>query len=370
MIREVKHAAADISRRQILYWRETTDAQKFETGIQRVTRRLANGLTRQGVDPTPVGWDAVHRVLRVPEAVGSRWKADWLLLPEIPLSTLSEGLDPIQLSRAYGLRSAAIVHDLIPMRLAHLYDTASRALYRRYFRMFSDADLVFATTNLVAGHLRTHLEDEGLTVPPIIAVPLPGQFGDMPRVQMASDPRLPTEPLRLLTVATWEPRKNLAGLLRAVRLAQNDSSVPILLSLVGRRAGYGEHDVEIESLIKATPGVAVHHDLDDLSLAALYATHHASVYPSTEEGFGLPVLESLWLGRPCLCHAGSAMAEVACGGGTLKLNMNDENAVADVLKRLAGEAGLLERLTREAVECSLRTWDDYARDIVNALRNN
>ncbi len=284
----------------------------------------------------------------------------WLLIPEIPSSTLIDETDPVQIGRAYGLRTAAIVHDLIPIRLAHLYPPETVALFRRYFRMFARADLVFATTELVAGHLRAYLTGEGLRQPSIAVVPLPAQFADLPRVTHLPPARALREPLRLLTIATWEPRKNLPGLLRAVRRARERSTVPIALTLVGRRAGYSKLDAEVEALLVELPGCAARFQTSDIELAGLYVTHHASVYPSCEEGFGMPVLESLWLGRPCLCHAGSAMAEVAPGGGTLLTDMSDEGALADALMQMAEDPELVGRLTHEAQARPLRDWTDYA----------
>ena len=40
-----------------------------------------------------------------------------------------------------------------------------------------------------------------------------------------------------------------------------------------------------------------------------------TVYPSVEEGFGLPILESLWCGKPAICANFGAMLEVAEAGG-------------------------------------------------------
>lgn len=365
---DLRGGAACATSPRILYWCETTDSQPFETGIQRVTRRLADGLVRRGVDVVPTGWDARRRLLRLPKPAEGELAADWLLLPEIPISVLGEGLDPIQVARAYGLRSAAIVHDLIPVRLPHLYDADAQAVYRRYFRMFASTDLVFATTDLVAGHLRTYLRTEGLTVPPIMVVPLPGQFADTPRVQKAPTKRRPGDPLRLLTVATWEPRKNLLRLLRGVRLAQSRGDLQIELTLVGRRDCYPEHDAEIDALLMTISGATARARTDNRELAELYEACHASVYPSCDEGFGMPVLESLWLGRPCLCHAGSAMAEVAPGGGTMMIDMANETAIAAALTRLAAEPSLLDQLTDEAVARPLRTWADYAADVASRLQ--
>ena len=103
------------------------------------------------------------------------------------------------------------------------------------------------------------------------------------------------------------------------------------------------------------------------ALLALFDRSDATVFCSWEEGFGLPVLESLWRGLPCLCHDGSAMAEVAPGGGVLAIDMLDEAAIARGIARLASEAGLMERLRREAVARPIRTWEEYGRDILSAM---
>lgn len=360
---------------RLLYWRETTDASLFETGIQRVTRRLGGGLGRLGTRLVAVGFDPQRRLIRPLASAPPGWTAEtapdagpaWLFVPEIPMTVLGLDLDPVQLARAYGLRTAAIVHDLIPVRLPHLYSPEAATLYRRYYRMFADADLVLATTDLVAGHLRAHLTGEGLRVPEMAVVPLPAQFADLPRVSARPPPREGGAPLRLLTVSTWEPRKNLAGLLRAVRLARASRGAPIHLTLVGRRDGHADHDAEVDALLAELPGCRAIRQADDAALAALHASHHASVYPSCEEGFGMPVLESLWLGRPCLCHAGSAMAEVAPGGGALLVDMTDEGAIADALVRLVEDPGLLDRLTEEALARPLRDWDEYAGEVAVRL---
>ena len=345
---------------QVLLWCDTTAAVPFETGIQRVTRRLAAGLARRGLEVVPAGWDARARLLRARGGHAAGRSREWLLVPEIPMTALADGVDIVQLARAYDLGVAAVVHDLIPLRRPHDYGAAALDLYRRYFRMFAGADLVLATTEHVAAHLRAHLASEGLHMPPVAVVPLPAQFADLPRMAAEPVPRGPDEALRLLAVSTWEPRKNLLALVRAVAAARSPGRAAIHLTLVGRHGAFPALDAELLSLAAAMPGVAVLNRVGDGELARLYQDHHASVYPSLEEGFGMPVGESLWLGRPCLCHTGSSMAEVAPGGGTLMLDMADEDTLAACLGRLADEPEQLERLAAEITRRPLRTWSDYA----------
>jgi len=50
-----------------------------------------------------------------------------------------------------------------------------------------------------------------------------------------------------------------------------------------------------------------------------------TVYPSLMEGFGIPILESLWHGKPCVCGGNGALGEVARGGGCLIVDQTSED---------------------------------------------
>lgn len=122
-------------------------------------------------------------------------------------------------------------------------------------------------------------------------------------------------------------------------------------------------------MLAEMPWVDVRTSTPNAVLGGLYARHHATIYPSLDEGFGLPVLESLWLGRCCLHHDGSAMAEVGPGGGTLALDMGNETGLAYVLRHVFDEPGLAAALAVEATERPLRRWADVAADVRAALES-
>ena len=352
--------------RRLFYWCHTTARQPFETGIQRVTRRLAHALGRIGFDIVPLGR---HECSGLIEIIGRGAAAfetmlagsgdhPILFIPELPADLVGRGVGPASMANAYGMRTLALVHDLIPLKLSQHYSATDLAMFVAYYESFSRIDAVLATTQGVAGELRRFLEDRALRVPPIMVVPLPAQFGDHPRVMETAVTRRAGEPLRLVTVASWERRKNLLRLLRAVQRAQRDAA--IVLTLVGRRGLDAAYDAEVEAQLATAQGVFAQGALPDGGLVQLVAASHATVYPSWEEGFGLPVVESLWLGRPCLCHDASSLAEIAPGGGTMMIDMLDEDAIAAALVALATRPPLLARLAEEAVRRPLASWHDYA----------
>ena len=95
-----------------------------------------------------------------------------------------------------------------------------------------------------------------------------------------------------LSVATWEPRKNLAALVKAfLDLKRQRALGSHQLVLVG---GRGWKDRRLASLVAQAEshGVVPLGYVPDEHLPALYSGATALVFPSLYEGFGMPVLEA------------------------------------------------------------------------------
>jgi hypothetical protein len=154
-------------------------------------------------------------------------------------------------------------------------------------------------------------------------------------------------------------------LLRAFEIAA--AARPALswkLYLVGNRSAGGDAIArEVEEASKRDPRIQWRGVVDDAELHRLYSAADFTVYPSTIEGFGLPILESLWHGRPCICFREGVMGELARDGGCLTTDVNDAQALGETIMKLATDAGQYTRLAREAVERRIRTWGEYAVDV-------
>lgn len=382
----ISAAGAPRRPKRIYYWAGLTAEQPFNTGIQRVTRLLASALQRQGIDVVPVGWDAASgRMALIPEkglANLARWNGpqpplglrelssdltgEWLLLPEITVPVVPPDSDVARLARSLGMRCAAVFYDLIPEKMPEFYPQGALDNMRAYWRTFESVDLALPISWTAAADLQRYLASQGMRRPAIVPCPLAGDASGAPRTRTCPAGPDPGEPLRLVAIGTWEPRKNYPRLLRALAAAQGRAQRPIILTLIGRRAGYVSLDSEIEALAAISHVELLDH-ADDAELFRRYAQAGATVFASWEEGFGLPVLESLWHGVPCICHAGSAMAELVPGGGVLPVDMLDEAAISDGLVRLADEPEVLARLRQAAVTRPIRSWDEYAEDVLRAL---
>lgn len=127
----------------------------------------------------------------------------------------------------------------------------------------------------------------------------------------------PTLPARyVLWCGTFEPRKNLSGLLDAFGLVAREDP-DLHLVLVGQ-PGWG--GIQTLDVLHGKPWAARVHHLGRLSNADLrlaYARATAFCFPSLWEGFGLPVLEAMSFGLPVVTSVGTSMAEVTGEAGIL-----------------------------------------------------
>ena len=157
-------------------------------------------------------------------------------------------------------------------------------------------------------------------------------------------------------VGTMEPRKNVSGLLSAFSLLAGDR-LDLDLVLIGPR-GWGP---QLDALLARLPEtvrarVRALGFLTDDDRGAVVAGAAAFCYPSTKEGFGLPVLEAMAQGTPVVTSAGTATEEVAADAGLLVDPLRPE-AIAHALDRVLDDAGLADGLSAAGRERAAQlTW--------------
>lgn len=101
-------------------------------------------------------------------------------------------------------------------------------------------------------------------------------------------------------------------------------------------------------------------DATDEELTWLYSNCRFTVFPSLFEGWGLPVGESLWFGKPCICFDNSSLPEV--GGGGAILCQTREQFETTVRNGIDGQFTVLPK-----PRAKLRTWQDVAEDMLDII---
>jgi glycosyltransferase involved in cell wall biosynthesis len=155
-----------------------------------------------------------------------------------------------------------------------------------------------------------------------------------------------------LYVGDDEPRKNLDVLLEAYRRYRGRPG-PLPLVLAGGAAGSG---AGVESVAHPDAG----------HLGELYAQAAALVHPARHEGFGLTLLEAMYLGVPVVC-ADSAGAREVCAGAARYVEADDAGALAAELERVARDDALRRELSRLGQERAAEfSWERSARAHIQA----
>jgi glycosyltransferase involved in cell wall biosynthesis len=167
----------------------------------------------------------------------------------------------------------------------------------------------------------------------------------------------------VLCVSTLHPHKNLDRLIRAYARRQRN----FRLVLAGMRGFFAS---ALESLI-AEMGV-----MDSVQLTGwiprdklyrLYERACAFIYPSTFEGFGMPVLEAMAAGIPVACSDIPPLREVG-GDAVLYFDPLDESAIAEALERIVTDEPLRKRLAEAGPDRARPfTWERAAEQVIRAV---
>lgn len=135
-----------------------------------------------------------------------------------------------------------------------------------------------------------------------------------------------------LFVGTFEPRKNISGLLDAyARLRARLPDAPALVLAGNRGWLYEETLAQIETL-HLQDHVLLRENISQDAMPALYNLAEALIMPSHYEGFGLPALEAMACGTLPIVSNRSSLPEVV-GTVGLQVPPTDIDALADAMER-------------------------------------
>lgn len=324
---------------------------RHRSGLVRVGTRLGQnfGLAAAGVVWTT--WDKAVK------------RGDWFLTPELFSENERPGFAAFLEERP--CRFAAIFHDAIPLKFPHITWPQSVARHPEYLKLLSRFDRIWAVSAASREELIGFWRWQGIeTMPPVDVMMHGADFNGLPRTTA----RAPLGKPSLLCVGILEPRKNQLFLLEVCESLWA-AGLDFELHLVGRvNPHFGAPTVaRIKQLRRKYRGLHYHEAASDAKVAELYAGVRASVFPTIAEGCGLPLLESLWMGVPCVCSDLPVLRENADGGGCLPVAVSDHTAWKNVLQRVLTDDALVARLTAEATRRQLPTWAETAQQLLRGL---
>lgn len=366
-----------------------TSSTPLATGIQRVARETTRRWVA-GHDCTLVAWTPGFESMRLLTPVersritgaepGSSaggqvsvvvpWNATYVA-PELAAEH-ERSARLLALAELTGNRTGVIGFDCVPLTSAETTQLGFAGVFAGNLAAVRSFDRVAAISDAAAteyGGWRASLPAIGMTGPEIRSITLPVE-AEQPSEEdtVAARARFVVGRLPLvLVVGSHEPRKNHLAVLHAAELLWRDG-LRFSLSFVGGNSwGSDTFTQRLHELQAMGRPVDSESRLPDGRLWAAYRLARCTVFPSLNEGFGLPVAESLAAGTPAITSDFGSMAQLAADGGALTVDPHDDHALAEALRRLLTDDELAARLRAQALARPPRSWDTYAAEVWDFL---
>lgn len=270
---------------------------------------------------------------------------------------------------AWGARHFVItVHDLTFLHYPQYLTAEARRHYNAQIAWaVARADAIIAVSRATQRDLETCL-----AVPPervtVTYEAADARFRPLPEAEVTAGlQRYGLARDYLLFVGTWEPRKNLPGLLEALALLHAQGERRTLV-IVGRPGWLYDEIFQRVQTLGLEPWVRFIERVPPDDLVSLYNGALLLALPSFYEGFGLPALEALQCGTPVVVADRASLPEVV-GEAGMRINPDDPATLAAACRQLAQDVSLRERLQRAGLEQAARfSWDRMARETLAVYR--
>lgn len=164
----------------------------------------------------------------------------------------------------------------------------------------------------------------------------------------------------VLTVAAKKVNKNLERLVRSM-VDITDRWPDAVLVMPGNPTSHERDLRELADQLGIAGSVVFPPYVDAADLEGLYALAGCFVFASTNEGFGIPILEAMRRGVPVACSRASALPEVA-GDAACYFDPYEVEDIARALAELLADPDLAARMVQCGYERQARfTWEATAR---------
>ena len=364
-----------------------TASVNFLSGIQRVVRETARRWADEH-NATLVGWadeyvafraltgDEYRRVRGTPPDARSMVRSREVLIPWRGVHVLPELAVERErtrhlagLTRFANTRVTAIGHDCIPVTSGPTVTPGMTSNFAMFLAAMRYSDRIAVTSRASAAEFtgwRRMLRSAGFRGPDLAEVGLPVQAAPSTTEDLAEARRrlcFPGVPL-VLVVGSHEPRKNHLAVLHACELLWREG-LRFNIALVGsgswKAAPFRAKVAEAQGANRPLDSITA---VPDEQLWAAYRLAHFVLFPSLNEGFGLPAAEALAAGTPVITSRFGSMEQIVAPDGDvlggLLVDPRDDRSIADAMRTLLTNDETYARLREQARTRDLGSWDRYA----------
>lgn len=341
-------------------------------GIGEYTFSLYHAMKRLlGDDAELLSWQS-----EIIEKIYSKVREHYLLqFPEEAMRILSQLIFLLRIPRGYtlyhftnsslGLAArrnqpcVVTVHDLIPFNSPRGF---TDHLIQRSMQSLKHAQRIICVSHKTRNDLLHFLDVDPGRVKVVYEGVDSNLFQPRDKAKSRELLGLTKDSLIVLHVGSEEPRKNIPTLINAFSRLQKDIPDATLIRV-------GEKTMAVQRQIDSLKlGDRVLYFQDVKDLGHFYNAADVLVFPSYEEGFGLPPLQSMASGCPVIASNTTSIPEVVGDAGIL-LDPNDAKGVAHWIHEVYVNRELWSSLIERGFKRSqMFNWERAARETIEVYR--
>lgn len=347
------HAERDV---HFLGWTDDFGAMRELTDLEhaRMFSEQVTSATRSDRRPVVVvPWRGVH------------------LVPELPSGALRVSRIAA-IGRYSGCRVGIIGYDVIPLTTSSSVAPGMVGAFSHYLAACRDAHRIVAISDAAGEEYKgwrsmlAGIRGSGPEIG-VATLPVAGQTPSVPALARAQLTLGLTSAPMVLVVGSHEPRKNHLAVLHAAELLWREG-LRFTLTFVGASSWRAEaFEAGVAELHRVGRAIRTIRGLPDDELWAGFQLAHCTLFPSLNEGYGLPVAESLAVGTPVIASDFGSTRDIVAPAGTplggLLVDPRDDHAIADALRTMLTDPETYQRLRAEAAQHQPGSWDDYADQV-------
>lgn len=265
------------------------------------------------------------------------------------------------------IKRITVIHDLTPIKFPEFHRYYSQTLQRVFLKnILKKADLIITNSNNTSQDVIEFLPGSEKKVKRIY---LGKENLFKPGAKESTMIKYKLDQPYFLFTGTLEPRKNLLVLLDAYAKFRNSTGSIVKLIIVGKKGW------KSDPIMDAIENHPFRNDIQLVGyvpredLPSLYSKAIAFIYPSIYEGFGLPVLEAMACGAPCIVSNSSSLPEVGRDAALFFHHNNSDDLCNNLILVASNEQMRAEMIKKSITHAEGFSWELCAEEFIKSLEN-
>ena len=273
----------------------------------------------------------------------------------------------------FNFKSVQVIHDTFFFEYPNHYNKNWMLIYKAFSLPATyKSRFIIAPTNYSRNQINKKLKiklDKIITIsegPKLFNSTVSNQDAELIKNLIPSSPYF-------LHVGVLEKRKNLLFLLKSFHAFKKKRDTNYKLILVGKGTGRVESD-DSKNIMNLISDLQLQNDviltgyLTEGALKLVYQNAFAYVFPSYNEGFGIPILEAFQFDVPVLVANNSCLPEVG-GDAVLTFDPYNQNDLIDSMELICTQPILRATLIEKGRErLKMFTWKNTANELVEVFK--